>query len=98
MGADSYAGPERVYRFDHPGTGNATIELESPCGELDIFAAFWSDDTCPTAAHSVGECEGDVGAGDGSITIWNSAPRSYLVYVDGPEGAEANFGLSATCE
>jgi hypothetical protein len=98
VGSDSYTGPERVYRFDHPGTGNATIELESPCGELDVFAAFWSDDTCPTADHSVGECEGDVGAGDGSITIWNSSPRSYLVYVDGPDGAEANFGLSATCE
>jgi hypothetical protein len=98
VASGAYTGPERVYRFDHPGEEKtATISLSSPCGELDVFAAFWDDDVCPTADNSTSECDGDDASGDGRLDIWNPTPRSYLIYVDGPAGDEVNFELSISC-
>jgi hypothetical protein len=98
VGSSSYAGTERVYEFYHPGTGNATISLDSPCANLDLFAAYWTSDSCPTAENSILECEGSIDSGDDSITIWNNEERRYLVVVDGPYGDEEAFGLSVSCE
>ena len=98
VGGSSYTGSERVYRLDHPGESkNYTVTLDSPCGELDLFSLYWSDDTCPSAAIGFQDCDGDIASGGGSLDIWNSSPRSYLIYGDGPTGDKVNFGLSVTC-
>ena len=97
--ATDYGGPERVYAFDHPGTGNVTFSLSSPCADLDLVALHWSDeDTCPLAEYSVLECEGDDGSGTNSFTIWNNEAARYLVIVDGDDSAGAPFQLSVSCE
>jgi hypothetical protein len=94
-----YTGPERVYRFHHTGESQtANISLSSPCGELDLFAAYWEEDVCPTSGNSMSECDGDSTTGDGALAIWNPSPRTYLIYVDGPSGDEANFELSISCD
>lgn len=94
-----YNGPERVYAFDHPGTGNATVSLSSPCADLDLVAVRWADEaSCPLAEYSVLECEGDDGGGTNSFTIWNNEPARYLVVVDGDNSAGAPFQLSVSCE
>ncbi len=99
VGSSNYDGPERMYEFEHPGTGNATIKLVSPCTELDLFAAYWADsNACLRSGVSILECEGDIGTGDGEITIWNNEPRRYVIVVEGPEGQEGNFGLGVVCE
>lgn len=94
-----YNGPERVYAFDHPGTGNATVSLSSPCADLDLVAVRWADeDSCPLPEYSVLECEGDDGGGTNSFVIWNNEPARYLVVVDGDDSAGAPFQLSVSCE
>ncbi len=98
VGPSEYAGAERVYAFQHPGGGNATVYLSSPCDDLDLFAIHWEDDDiCPIADYSIQECEGDIGSGSHSFVIWNDTPRRYLVVVEGPQGEEAPFELSVVC-
>ena len=36
-----YGGPERVYIFNHPGTGEVVIDLNSPCDDLNIIVVPW---------------------------------------------------------
>ena len=70
VASGAYTGRDRVYRFEHPGgSQTATINLASPCGELDLFAAYWEDSTCPTAENSTSECDGDDASGDGQLEI-----------------------------
>ena len=38
-----------------------------------------------------------VGSGGGSVYIWNNEPRSYLIGVEGPTGAEGPFRLTVSC-
>ncbi len=95
---DSYSGSERVYSFLHPGTGWATFSLEAPCEELDLFVVRWGDDSCPTSAYSILECEGSKDSGDDTVEVWNNEEAEYLVVVDGPEGDETPFGLSISCD
>ncbi len=98
--SSEYTGSERVYAWEHPGDGNATISLYTPCDDLDLFAIYWEDDSvCPIPKYSIAECEGDVGSGaDREFVIWNNEPRRYLLVVDGPAGEEAPFELSVTCK
>lgn len=97
VGTESYTGGERVYEFQHPGTGDVTIGLSSPCGDLDLFAIFWEGDTCPSPDGAVSECEGSHDQGDDSFVIWNNEPRRYLVVVEGENGEELPFALTAVC-
>ncbi|MCK6502819.1 hypothetical protein L6R53_05375 [Myxococcota bacterium] len=102
-GGDPWAGKERVYAFTHPGTGNVTFTLDSPCAEMDLAVLRWgywaTDGECPSGSSTlVSECEMDDGAGGGSVTVWNNEPADYLVIVDGVDGALDNFSLSISCE
>lgn len=102
-GGDPWSGSERVYAFAHPGTGNVTFTLDSPCAEMDLAVVRWgywaTDRQCPTGASTlVSECEMDDGGGGGSVTVWNNEPADYLVIVDGVDGAQDNFALSVSCE
>ena len=98
VGSSAYGGPERMFDFNHPGTGFVTIALDSPCADLDLFAAYWvSDESCLRSGVSIIECEGDVGAGGGSVQIWNNEPSRYVIIVEGAAGEEEPFTLSADC-
>jgi hypothetical protein len=96
VGSGSYLGPERYFEFTHPGDGNVRVSLDSPCGDLDLFVLRWQDG-CVRDDYPVQECEGEVGRGGGSITIWNNEPARYLVIVDGPEGSLDPYAVSLDC-
>ncbi|RME28717.1 MAG: hypothetical protein D6798_01755, partial [Deltaproteobacteria bacterium] len=95
-----YQGAERVYAWEHPGNGNATVSLYTPCDDLDLFAIYWEDETsCPSAEYSIGECEGETGSDSHhEFVIWNNEPRRYLIVVEGPDGEQAPFRLTVTCK
>ena len=97
VGPQSYRGTERMFAFQHPGTGWATITLVSPCDNLDLFAAYWEDESCLDERSVVTECEGDTSGGGGWVRIWNNRPRRYVLVVEGPEGEEAPFGIGVSC-
>lgn len=99
---DPWSGPERVYAFEHPGTGSVEIKLHTPCAEMDLAVLRWgwwaSEGECPSEESTlVTECEFDESSGDGSVVIYASAPSDYLVIVDGVEGAVDLFQVSAVC-
>jgi len=99
---DEYLGNERAFLFRHPGTGYATLDLNTPCGELDLIVLrweYWHDDqTCPTGEHIVNECESDVETGNGQVSIWQNTESHYVIVVDGPEPVQALFELSVSCD
>jgi hypothetical protein len=95
---NDYDGPERVYTFEHPGTGDVTFSLSTPCEDLDLVVMAWADASCPTSDTSINECEIASGGGSSdSVTIWNPSKVGYLVVVEGLGGEEAPFALSAAC-
>ena len=98
---DLYDGPETVFAFTHPGTGDIEIQLHAPCGELDLFAVrwpFWNEDgSCPISDTSLIHCEGADTRKDDVISLYETSEVDYLIVVDGPEGELANFTLYADC-
>jgi len=96
-----YEGAERVFAWEHPGGGNATLQLDSPCGELDLIVVRWpyfhTEDECPTGGSTSVICDASTGAGSDSVTVFESDPAYYLVIVDGPNGDEENFAITAEC-
>lgn len=100
--AGDYQGGERFIRFDHPGREDApavaTIILESPCADLDLFAFWWESNSCPSSGAAPGECEADVDPGGGAVEIWNNSPRSYLIGVEAADGSEGPFRVTIQCE
>jgi hypothetical protein len=102
-GGDPWSGSERVYAFEHPGTGTVTFTLDTPCAEMDLVVLRWgyfaSEGTCPTESTSlISECEMDMDSGDsGQVSVYASSPADYLVIVDGVDGAEENFSLEIAC-
>jgi hypothetical protein len=99
---DEYGGYERIFEFEHPGTGDVTFFLETPCDELDLFVLrwdyWWSDEECPTEATSlIPTCDADTDRGDGELSVWEDSPSHYLVVVDGPDPVEVNFKLGIRC-
>ena len=101
---DEYAGLERIFAFNHPGGGTAQIILETPCADLDLIALQWTGwddgDECPSEEHeSRVRCYQERDDSDGVITLplFENNEMPYIIIVDGVDGAEANFTLSATC-
>ncbi|MCB9778840.1 MAG: hypothetical protein H6742_09775 [Alphaproteobacteria bacterium] len=98
---DPWAGPERVYTFEHPGTGEVEITLESPCVDLDLIALRWApwaeEEECPITETLISECEMDDSRDGGSVTLWSNEPVTYLVIVDSVDDERDNFALVATC-
>jgi hypothetical protein len=96
-----YDGPERVFAWQHPGGGNATIELTSPCGELDLFVVRWpyfhTEHECPTEGSTSVICDVPLGSSAGSVTVYENDPAYYLIIIDGPTGDEENFAITAEC-
>lgn len=102
--AGSYDGPERTYALRVPAGLRATITLDGPCDELDLFALRWefweSDGDCPETGNPVWECEADDSRAGGDVLVVADSTRdtNYLVIVDSPNGSATNFGLRVDCE
>lgn len=94
-----YDAPERVWFLDLPADMQATVTLESPCVELDLAVAKWTDaDTCPTSESSFPVCEGDDDDGDGAVTVSWDSDTTWAIIVDGPYDTElGNFKLRVDC-
>ncbi|HJN74492.1 MAG TPA: hypothetical protein QGF58_11215 [Myxococcota bacterium] len=91
-------GPERVYSFRMEPMMVATVTLESPCEDLDLFAASWPHEGCPDLEHSVTACEADVLEGDGEFRlVTQDNPQTWLLGVDGKLGVTGAFTLSVEC-
>ncbi len=90
---------EAIYTLTVPGNDMAEIHLASDCAELDVVAVAWAeDDRCPTASHRIVECEMDVSSRGGSVQVATvDRAQTYLIAVDGKQGAVGNFRLSVDC-
>jgi hypothetical protein len=98
VGAESYSGVERMHSFEHPGTGYVEVSLDSPCEHLDLFIMRWTDDeSCVRSGVSILECEANVDADGGAVSVYNTTPARYVIVVEGADGEEAPYGLSVTC-
>ena len=92
--------PEAVYRLKVPADIQADVRLESPCEDLDLVAVGWQDDSCPTLAHTIRirECEMGTKKGSDSVRVTTvSKPQTYLLGVDGKNGATGNFRITVKC-
>ena len=97
VGEQSYSGNEQHFFFTHPGNGDVTVGLDSPCEDLDLFVIRWDGGSCVREGLSIIECDGAVGSGGGSVTIWNNEAVGYVIVVDGPKGEEGPYAVSLTC-
>ncbi len=102
LSGDAYDGPERVYSFMHPGTGNVEIQLHAPCADMVLATLSWgwweSDGECPHEDSTLAsDCDFDDTRGGGSITISDTAESPYLIFVDSVDGRVDNFQLTAVC-
>jgi hypothetical protein len=96
----NYTGPERGWVLYLEPNTDATVELYTPCANLDLFALRREDDgTCPVWNENLHTCDGDVGTGSSHelrlMTLTN--PETHLIFVDAPATATGNFRLSVTC-
>jgi len=92
--------PEAIYQLRVDADTKAEIQLDSNCADLDPFAISWTDSKCPTKAHAsmIRECEMDNDLADGRLVLTTvSKPQTYLIGVDGKEGAAGNFRLTIKC-
>ena len=93
--------PEAIYMLKVPGDVQADIRLESPCADLDLVAVGWNDaTTCPTVAHTIRIVECEMGTKGGSDSVRMTTvekPQSYLIGVDGKNGATGNFRITVKC-
>lgn len=102
-----YSSTERVYLFTHPGQDKrCDLYLESPCGDLDLFAVRYnpythSPPTCPDPNELNVQCEVSTHAGPGFDeeirNLYENNQNMYLVIVDAPSPTNAWFRLTATC-
>jgi hypothetical protein len=95
----NHDGPERVYRLNLPANAEAEVTLDSPCADLDLFTVRWpEEDHCPNIHHSVNECNSDITKKGGELTLVNdNRAHSYLIAVDGKDGAEGGYALTVKC-
>lgn len=94
-----HSGSERVYTLQAPAYTEVTVQMRSSCADLDLVAMTSSVQGCPSPKHLVSECEGDTKlSGDGMVKIQSFAPHTYLVGVDGKNGAVGEFELTVSCK
>ena len=95
---DKHRGSERVYLLEMPPNMEATIYLTSDCVDLDLVALAWVyEGDCPGAGHPVAECEGDAKRAGGSVRVQSFKSRTYLVGIDGKDGAVGPYTLKVDC-
>ncbi len=96
--SDTYDNGERIYRFKMPSHSQATVALESPCEDLDLFVLQWTQPGCPTRGASVGTCDASTRDGSGRVELESiKNPREFLLVVEGKNGVHAPFDLTVSC-
>ncbi len=96
-----YSAPERVYTLNVPKYTAATVELQSDCVDLDLFALSYTytGGACPDIEHSVPNCSANIDVGGGELELQSfQDPGVYLLSVDGKAGAVGTFRLTVRCE
>jgi len=97
---DHDGGDERIYRLDMPdGDWTAEVFLDTPCADLDLAAVKWTDDTCPSEASNVLQCEMAIkdGGRREHVRLSSRNATSWLVAVEGKANQEGAFALVVTC-
>ncbi|MDP6933309.1 MAG: hypothetical protein QGG40_10355 [Myxococcota bacterium] len=93
--------PEIVYALEVPADVEATVRMDSDCADLDVVAVSWNDTKqCPRTEHHIriNECEMDTSVGNGYVRMTTvTKAQTYLVGVDGKNGATGNFRLTVRC-
>ena len=92
--------PEAIYQLKVKPNTSVYLRLDSNCADLDIAAMPWNELTCPDTAHVEGlpETEMNTKPDGGTIRLTTvTNPQTYLVAVDGKQGAYGNFRLTVTC-
>ena len=92
-----YTGSERVYLLDVNGSQDIDIDLDAACGDVDLFALHWVDDTCPYEGVSIYECEGATRTGSDHIDLFTDQSYRFYVIVESRNGKSENFKLSVSC-
>lgn len=91
--------PEAVYALHLPEDTLATVTLDTPCADLDLFSVRWGNpQRCPGVGTGTGECEGSTKGARDQIRIMSvGRAEDHLVWVDGKRGATGNFSLKVEC-
>ena len=93
--------PEAIYQLRVKPNTQVDLRLDSNCADLDLVAMSWDENRCPTVKHAPAiqkECEMDTRSGGGTLrltTVKNA--QTYLIAVDGKQGASGNFRLTVNC-
>ena len=93
--------PEAIYQLHVEPNTQVDLRLDANCGDLDLVAMSWEDARCPGPQHATTiqkECEMDTKAGGGNLRLTTvKNPQTYLIAVDGKDGAAGNFRLTIKC-
>ena len=92
--------PEAIYDLVMPPNTEGKITLENSCGtSLVPFAIKWDEpDTCPKEANAIGVRECEIADKQNHVSITNiRKENTYLVGVEGHQGAAGNFRLTIEC-
>lgn len=94
--------PEAVYQLRVPPNTQVDMRLDSNCADLDLVAMQWESSSCPKLKHTNSiqkECEMNTREDGGSLRLTTTEnPLTYLVAVDGKQGAYGNFRLTVNCK
>lgn len=88
-------GPEQVFLLETGADGPVTLDLSGLTADLDLFVTTTAGDECDT-----GNCVGVSGNGNASpehLEFQATAGVTYMVVVDGWDGATSDFTLLADC-
>lgn len=88
-GGLDHGGPEIVHSVQIAAATNMRVSLDSATGPADVMV-LRSGPGILTAA----DC---VAWGDNGTVVWDAQPGEYLVVVDGPLGASADYQISTAC-
>lgn len=99
-----YDGPGRVFLFEAPVGIEATITLETPCDDADLFAWLWNpaSDGCPDENSYIQsnnvECSYNAANENDQIGIFETnANKIWMVMVEAPDGTDTEFRLRVEC-
>lgn len=94
--------PEAIYQLRVAPNTQVDMRLDSNCADLDLVAMAWDETRCPTPQHATTiqkECEMDTKDGGGTLRVTTvTNPQTYLIAVDGKQGAYGNFRLTVNCK
>ena len=94
--------PEAIYQLRVEPNIQVDLRLDSNCADLDLVAMSWDEYRCPTEKHATAiqkECEMNTKMDGGSLRLTTvNNPQTYLIAVDGKQGAFGNFRLTVNCK